>query len=88
MGRWGASPAILGGIMGTLADILASGALEGYRPGSPPGHLGGPDIDRDVCREARCCQCGHEGLDYRPFTRPGSYRAFAVCPNCQTAQEF
>ena len=75
--------------MGTLADILASGALEGYQPGPPPpGPFNGPDIDRDVCREARCCQCGHAGLEFHPFTRPGSYRAFAVCPSCQTAQEF
>ncbi len=67
-------------------------AAEGYTAGTPTPNpmalIPGFDIDCQVCQEARCGRCGHHGLDYRPFNAPGSYRAFAVCPKCDIAQEF
>ena len=72
-----------------LTDLLASGELDGYQPKPPPpGPFAGPEIDREICAEAHCAACGRQGLEYRPFTRPGSYRAFAVCPVCGDTQEF
>jgi len=72
-----------------LSEIIESGELEGYEPGhKPPGLLGGAAIDAGIALEATCGGCGHKGLDYRPFTSKSSYRAFAVCPKCDEAEEF
>jgi hypothetical protein len=74
---------------GTLADLIASGELDGYVAGAPArGWIDGPGLDRAICAEARCEHCGTRGLTYRPFTAPGSYRAFACCPACGAADEF
>ncbi len=74
-----------------LSAILASGELDGYRAGVPsvaPGWADASATDARICARSRCASCGRQGLDYRPFTRPGSYRVFAVCPGCGAAQEF
>ena len=57
-----------------------------YKP-QPPNHRAA-DIDREVCANSRCRKCGHHGLNYEPWSRPGSYIAFAVCPNCGHQEEF
>jgi len=73
----------------TLQDIMDSGDLQGYEPGSPPpGPFMGPEVDAEVCAQAHCPDCGHLGMEYHPFVCPGSYRAFAVCPKCGSASEF
>jgi hypothetical protein len=72
-----------------LAEVLESGELERYEPGHrAPGLLAAADVDAEVAAAQKCGNCGHQGLDYRPFTKPGSYRAFAVCPRCDEAEEF
>ena len=70
--------------MRRLSDLLASDELDGYRP-APAAYeaLDGPGL-----ADAACDRCGHDGLTYRGFTRPGSYRAFAVCPDFDHADEF
>ena len=55
-------------------------------------------IDAEVAAECTCTACGHVGLGYRAFIRPGyhngyrfvarSYRAFAICGACSHAEEF
>ena len=70
-----------------LAELIESGELGGHEHG-PPGSLAAAEIDARVASEQICENCGHKGLDYRPFTKPGSYRAFAVCPECDEAEEF
>ena len=70
--------------MRRLTDLLASDELDGYRP-APAAYEA---LDAPGLADAACRRCSHEGLDYRGFTRPGSYRAFAVCPDCGSAQEF
>ena len=45
-------------------------------------------IDIQVCAESNCEECGHKGLKYAGFKKDGSYRAFAVCPECDEASEF
>ncbi len=60
--------------------------LTDYQP-KPPS----PDAalsDGELCRRASCSRCGRQGLIYRPFIRPGSYRAFAICPGCGHTDEF
>lgn len=71
----------------TLAVVLESGELEGYQPGAPRG---AGESDAEVCREAHCANCRHQGLEYHPYTSTSgrSYRAFAVCPRCQQCAEF
>lgn len=46
------------------------------------------EIDLEACRSSSCPNCGHEGLSYRPFSKPGSYRAFACCSECGWFEEF
>ena len=65
----------------------------GYRQGEPYwGLIDGASIDQQVCAESKCDNCGHQGMDYKPFIKdsikPYSYRAFAVCPECKNSQEF
>lgn len=71
-----------------LSDALEAGALAGYDPAPPRGGWGGATVDAEVCRDATCPACGRRGLDYHPYTRGGSYRAFAVCPACGYEEEF
>ncbi|GAJ15936.1 unnamed protein product [marine sediment metagenome] len=64
---------------------------EGYRQGAPPpGFIDAAAIDGSICSESKCDNCGHQGMDYKPFLRdnPHSYRAFAVCPECGEGFEF
>ena len=71
------------------AELRAELLREGYLPVAPSS--GDPELDQidpDVSRQARCPGCGGYGLEYRPFSKHGSYRAFAVCPACGEAQEF
>lgn len=71
-----------------LAEELAQ---EGYQPGTPASQLVlgavGCSVDEDLCT-VYLCTCGHQGLQFKPFTRGESYRAFAVCPTCDAAYEF
>lgn len=72
-------------------EIILEMAREGYRSGLPRPTLietFAGDIDGYFCRESACEECGHFGLDYRPFIQRSSYRAFAVCPVCSAALEF
>lgn len=60
--------------------------LEGYKTGAPSveAHV----IDEDVCRDGVCSNCGHKGLIYEPWNKRGSYRCFAICPECEYREEF
>ena len=63
----------------------------GYRVGSPHwGLIGSASIDAEVCADAVCEQCAHQGLEYHPYINDEtkSYRAFAKCPNCGDTSEF
>lgn len=69
----------------TAESLLAAG----YQPQPPRGGLvDGAEIDRGVCEKCTCEKCGHKGLEYRPFSKPGSSRAFAVCSECGYSVEF
>lgn len=59
---------------------------QGYRPGAPAAEAA--EIDGGVCRAGTCRDCGHAGLEYHPYWRPGSYRAYARCPRCGRYDEF
>ena len=69
-----------------LSTTLASGELEGYyaSPRSPAIAT----EDADLCRQGRCGHCGRQDLDYRSFSKTGSYCTFGVCPTCRDSQEF
>ena len=69
----------------TMNEILASGELEGYWEGAA-GEAA--EIDGSVCAESTCGNCKTKGLEYHPYMKKGSYRAFAVCGNCGNAEEF
>ena len=60
--------------------------LEGYKPKAPSDEA--EELDRDICQFAHCEKCGHLGLEYRPFSKPGSFRTFVVCPACGHISEF
>lgn len=63
----------------------------GYRQGFPHwGLIDGSDIDIGICADCKCSECGHKGLECKPFIKdnPRSYRAFAVCPECHSSFEF
>jgi hypothetical protein len=77
--------------MATLSEIVATGELDSYEPSAPWGDFGGVDagmIDAQMAAEAICTRCRHRGLAYFPFRSAQSYRAFAVCPACDQAEEF
>ena len=59
---------------------------DGYERYAPS--LDAAKIDGAVCAKSKCENCGHQGMGYRPFSQPGSYRAFACCPECGHAHEF
>lgn len=56
----------------------------------PPARLqrAAQEIDREACQEAICGNCGHQGLNYQPASRDGSYVALAYCPTCDHCEEF
>ena len=70
----------------TYVDFIKTGELAGYKTGAPSKEAA--QIDREVCAESICPTCGHQGLTYHPWHKPGSYRAFATCPNCGHFDEF
>lgn len=70
----------------TIQALTLDMATAGYRRGAP--RSAGAAIDAEVCSDSRCEQCGHLGLSYVPFTKSGSYVAYAVCPTCGYATEF
>ncbi len=60
---------------------------DGYKPTGPGGEA--ESIDCEVCEESTCHICGHQGLQYHPWTHPkGGYRAFTVCSHCGEWGEF
>lgn len=61
-------------------------ALTGYSIGAPSADVAA--LDRPICTESECSDCGHVGMDYRPIHKGDSYRAFAVCPECGNTEEF
>jgi hypothetical protein len=69
------------------ATLRESFGLEEYRPGAPT--LETARIDREVCEESACDDCGALSPRYYPFThrRRGLYRAFAVCRACGHIEE-
>lgn len=45
-------------------------------------------IERDAVHEARCRQCGHNGLEYVPLVTPeGARMPLSVCPTCGDSRE-
>jgi len=58
---------------------------QGYLPRAPDDEAA--DIDAELCSHFICAECGHWGLGYRPFCRPGSYRVLAPCPRCGYTEE-
>jgi hypothetical protein len=50
--------------------------------------------DEGVCRRLFCAACNRPGLRYHPYvlpdheSRPGGYRALAVCVRCEETIEF
>lgn len=62
--------------------------LAGYRPGAPTREA--TAIDRAVCEESQCSDCGATAPAFRPFVhrRTGEYRAFAICRICANVEEF
>lgn len=72
----------------TLSDLIDDGELDGYVPGRRYNALTA-GVEEEVCAEAKCSFCGHEGLGCRSFlsTEHRSRRAFAECPACGNAEE-
>lgn len=63
---------------------------QGYEPKGPSdwSRWGGRNVDAYALAGSTCPECGHHGLDYRPFTKPGSYRVVARCSDCGVWEEF
>jgi hypothetical protein len=70
------------------ATLIERFDLAGFRPGAPDGET--LAIDRAVCRESRCCDCGAVGPAFRAFIhrKTGEYRCFAICRRCGNVEEF
>jgi hypothetical protein len=62
---------------------------QGFRPGTP-ARVSAVErqIDVDLCAEAVCAGCGHEGLEFRPYHRGDCYRIMAACSQCGSVEEF
>jgi hypothetical protein len=60
----------------------------GFEPGAPTTTT--EKIDREVCEASACEGCGHEGMEFHPWTHKtrGDYLGFAVCPHCGATSEF
>jgi hypothetical protein len=68
-------------------------AQSGYALGPPPWlRAESAIIDREVCQDSTCEECGHHGLRFEPWHRSEdrSDVARCVCPNplCLTAELF
>ena len=59
---------------------------EGYRPGAPSAEA--TKIDRMIASRSICNSCHIQGMEYAPYSKEGSYRAFAICPRCKYFIEF
>mgnify|MGYP000975974771 CR=1 FL=1 len=61
--------------------------LSNYEQKGPGGV--GETIDRNIAGSTPCPKCGGE-MHYEGYTNPvtGSYRAFAVCNECDNRVEF
>ncbi len=58
---------------------------DGYRPGAPSAEA--EAIDAQVAEDSPCRECDGPCY-YKAFSKPGSYRAFAICLNCGHEEEF
>jgi len=58
---------------------------DGYRPVAPDTEAA--DIDAQCVKRMHCRKCGG-ACYYQPYSRPGSYRAFAICLDCGHEEEF
>ena len=76
----------------TRDDLHERLVSEGAFPGTPQrrGLINGMGLDAEVCKQAACESCGHQGLECVTYTDDaGDYRAaVAVCPRCHEAMEF
>lgn len=73
-----------------MHELMRKMEDEGYAPGYP-GSIETADhaIDAELCINNICDNCGHQGLEYRPFVDHVSqnFRSFSQCPNCGNAEE-
>jgi hypothetical protein len=73
----------------TLSDLTQRLTDEGYREGAPERvSAEAVAIDREVCAEASCDECGRHGLAYLALHAGRSYVAVAYCKGCGAASEF
>jgi hypothetical protein len=80
----------------TFEELDARLRSEGWQRGYPPrgGLIDGVAIDRQVCLESPCEECGHVGLQYYSYIDPehrishSGYSAVWRCPACKAAMEF
>jgi len=73
------------------AELAASLTAAGYEQAPPPWlHSECADIDREVCEDTDCPNCGRSVLAWRPWhnVRARSYVAVALCLLCGYAEEF
>lgn len=62
-----------------LSAVPGNILLDGYERKQPSGWHSAPLVI--------CADCGVI-CKFRPFSKPDSYRAFVVCPQCGRATEF
>lgn len=65
------------------STLVAEYYREGYNKVSAVN-----DIDKEICENATCEQCGRKNLDYIGLRKDGAYVAIAACPTCGMAEEF
>ncbi len=68
-----------------FAELVSQLQAVGYQ--EHPSETMVAEID-GIMATVACETCGHRGLTYRPFTLRSGYHAFAVCPDCGSADEF
>lgn len=59
---------------------------QGYERKAPTPEV--EKIDSALARISACFKCRTVGMNYVPFTRSKSYRAYMVCPICGWVGEF
>jgi len=59
--------------------------MDGYKCKAPSFEA--EQIDAEIVAKMKCRRCKSQ-MRYEPWTRPGSYIALAVCPNCGAEVEF
>jgi hypothetical protein len=60
--------------------------IEGYLP--VPPYDKAREMNSKSIHDATCAECHHGGLVYEPWSKPGSYMAIAMCPNCGHREEY